>query len=96
MYVALDEVKAYMRVEYPEEDALITSLILAAEEDAKSFINIDVLEDVKNSAMIKLAIKHLVSHWFENRTAVSVTTASAREMPLSVQRLLERERGVPI
>jgi len=96
MFVTLEEAKAYMRVEYSEDDGLITSLIRAAEEDVKSFINEPDLRVVKNPEMIKLGIKLLTNLWFENRSPVSVGNTIPREMPLMVRRLLWRERNVAL
>ena len=41
---------------------------------------------------VKLAIRMLVAHWFENRTAVSFSNAVPREVPLAVKALLEPGR----
>jgi len=93
-FVDLAEAKAYARIEYDEDDVLIQNLIDAAEEDAKSYIRIDSLDNVPNPNMVKLAIKILVVYWYENREAISTGNSIPREMPLNVTRLLYRERTI--
>lgn len=94
MFVTTAEAKKYMRIEFDDEDNLIESLIIAAEEDAKSYIGIEDLDSLPNPHMTMLGIKYLVSHWYENRTPVTGTVM--REVPLTVQRLWGRERTIPI
>ena len=43
------------------------------------------------SASVEVAVKLLVTHWYENRRAV-VTGTTATEMPMSVRSLLSSER----
>lgn len=65
----LDEVKQYLRLEpdYVEEDFLLDSLILAAGQFIKS--NTGIAVNVENDLHV-LAIRLLVSHWYENREVV--------------------------
>ncbi|WP_374044931.1 head-tail connector protein, partial [uncultured Phascolarctobacterium sp.] len=45
---------------------------------------------------VKLAIRRLVAHWFENRTAVSFGNTIPREVPLAVKALLEPGRIITL
>lgn len=45
---------------------------------------------------VKLAIRMLVAHWFENRTAVSFDNTIPREVPLAVKALLEPGRIITL
>lgn len=59
----LDEIKEYLRIDNDNEDILLESLILASE---KYLENTGVKKNYTND-LYKLAIKLLVSHWYENR-----------------------------
>lgn len=62
----VDELKLYLRIDGTEEDILIQGLQLAAEE---YMTNAGVNKDYTKE-LYKLAIKLLVSHWYENRSIV--------------------------
>ena len=55
---------------------------------------VDGAADVEEQ--VKLAIKMLVAHWFENRTAVSFGNTIPREVPLTVKSLLEPGRIITL
>lgn len=62
----LEELKLFLKVDSEDEDVLVTSLQLAAEEYlANAGITKDYLKE-----LYKLAIKLLVGHWFENREVI--------------------------
>ncbi len=58
-----DELKLYLRVDSSDEDTLIAELQAAAEE---YLVNAGVAKDYERGTY-KLAIKILVSHWYDNR-----------------------------
>lgn len=67
MKVTVEEMKAYLRVDGEEENTMIDGLLQAAE---LYLLNAGcTLESINESAnnLAKLAIKLLVSHWYENR-----------------------------
>lgn len=64
----LEELKLFLRIDTEEEDTLIQSLQLSAEE---YLLNAGVTKDY-NKELYKLAIKILVSHWFENRSVENI------------------------
>jgi uncharacterized phage protein (predicted DNA packaging) len=79
----LEEVKFYLRVDGDEEDASIQSLIDASKEYLR---NTDVVE--RDSNLYRLAIKMLVSHWYENREIVG----KDREIPYGFKAIVTQLR----
>lgn len=66
----LEEVKLYLRVDGTLEDELISSMISAAIEYIKSASGKTRLKDggeLTDSELVKLAIKQLVTHWYDHR-----------------------------
>ncbi|WP_427340644.1 head-tail connector protein [Caloranaerobacter sp. DY30410] len=66
----ISEVKEFLRLEqdYTEEDIFLNSLIVAAKEYIKNATSLDYDD---TNELYKLAIKILVTHWYENREAIS-------------------------
>jgi len=76
----LEEIKKYIRVDYDEDDDLITTLQTAAEE---YLINAGIVNDYSNK-LYKLVVLMLIAHWYENRRIVLVGSISKElEMTLS-------------
>jgi uncharacterized phage protein (predicted DNA packaging) len=65
--MGLDELKLFIKNDGTDEDTLINALQVAAESYLS---NAGVIMDYTNE-LYKLAIKLLVSNWYENRTASS-------------------------
>ncbi|QEK13722.1 phage gp6-like head-tail connector protein (plasmid) [Crassaminicella thermophila] len=66
----LTEIKEFLRLEqdYTEEDIFLNSLLVAAKEYIKNATGLDYDD---TNELYKLAIKILVTHWYENREAIS-------------------------
>lgn len=64
----LEEVKLFIRADFDDDDTLIEGLMLSAEEYLS---NAGVRKDYTKE-LYKLAIKLLVSHWYENREVEKV------------------------
>lgn len=64
---ALDKCKAYMRVEHAEEDALIASLMDAAEI---YLMEAGAQRTGENSSLYDLAVWSLTLHYYDHRDAV--------------------------
>lgn len=60
----LEELKLFLKIDGDEEDELIEGLQLGAEE---YLTNAGIIKNYKKG-LYKLAIKILVSHWYENRS----------------------------
>lgn len=70
----LEEIKLYLRVDSESEDMLLLSLKVAAEE---YLTNAGVIKDYTQE-LYKLAIKLLISHWYENRDIVLIGSISKK------------------
>ena len=62
----IDKIKLYMKIDGTDEDSLIQSLIDAAEE-YETNAGISKVETV---ALYVLAIRMLVTHWYEHREII--------------------------
>ena len=62
--MTVSDVKLYMRIDYDDDDNLITSLVSSAKSiiQDKTGKTYDEADELWN-----LAIKQLVSHWYDNR-----------------------------
>lgn len=65
MILTLDEMKEHLKVQHSEEDAYLEGLILECQTAAEDFCRISFDENAPPAA--KLAVKLLVSHYYENR-----------------------------
>lgn len=63
--MTLVEIKLFLRIDHVEEDELLHGLQLSAE---RYLDNAGVVKDYTNE-LYKLAIKLLISYWYENREA---------------------------
>lgn len=83
MIITLEEAKEWLRIDSDEEDMLISTLVLSAEEyliDATG----RQFEDTNNRA--KLFCFVLVTDWYENRELISVKPSE--KVRFSIQSLL--------
>ncbi|MGG7057607.1 head-tail connector protein [Clostridium tertium] len=64
----IDDLKLFLKIDDYEEDNLIQALQLSAEE---YLTNAGIKKDYTKE-LYKLAIKILVSHWYENRSVETV------------------------
>ena len=85
----LDEIKGYLRLEisFTEDDNILNSLLLSAESYIKNVTG-KKFEDNSNdnNDLYKLAVHMLVTHWYDNRGAVSDKPVS--ELPFSLQHII--------
>jgi len=79
----IDEIKKYLKVDGTEEDDLLLGLQGAAEE---YLLNAGVAKDYTKN-LFKIAIKLLISHWYENRNAVVVGSIS-KNMEFSLSNII--------
>ncbi len=68
MIVTLEEMKTYLRVDYEDEDALLTGLIATAEELCAHVARLPV-ETVQNSTneTLRTAVLYTVAYLYEHR-----------------------------
>ena len=68
--LSVAEAKEYLRVDTSEEDALISSLILAAQAHCADYLQADLPEELP--APIKQAMFLLVGHFYEQRVGEDI------------------------
>ena len=90
--VTLEEAKTQLRVEFNEDDTLISSYITAAREWAEGFLNTALVaaegeEPPAVKQTWKQAILLTVANWYQNRETGGV--------PNAAQQLLWLDRNVP-
>jgi uncharacterized phage protein (predicted DNA packaging) len=79
--VTLDEVKQWLRVDFIEDDELLTTLINAAEMYLKNATGITY--DSTNH-LAKLFCMTLISDWYENREMIGKATDQTRPIIQSI------------
>jgi uncharacterized phage protein (predicted DNA packaging) len=75
MIVSLDEVKNWLRVDFTDDDALLSTLISAAEEYLK---NATGIEYNAQNHLAKLFCMTLIADWYENRELVGRASDQVR------------------
>lgn len=69
MPVTLDEAKEYLKVEYSDEDELIQSFILSAQQLCEDVLR----EPLTNDPVVKIVVLYAVGYLFENRITPNFT-----------------------
>ena len=67
MTVELEEMKNYLRVEYEDDDSLISSLITSAEKLCMDILRTDEESVLSSCAMGKTAVMFTVAYFYEHR-----------------------------
>ena len=78
--VSLETVKAYARIDGDEEDALLNSLTIAAEEYLP---NAGIYPGLSSPALFQLAVCGIVLHWYEQRNIA--TGAAPTDFPVGIR-----------
>ena len=86
MAVTLEQAKEYLRIDedLTEDDRLIENLIVAATDYLEQTTGKKYSAD---SDLFALAVKMLVTHWYENRSIFSTKT-NILELPNSLQAII--------
>ena len=71
MIVETNELKAHLRIQHSEEDALLTSLLTQAEAAALDYCHISAFEGEPEP--VRLAVMLFASHFYENRDSSDKT-----------------------
>ena len=69
MPVTLDEAKEYLKVEYNDEDELIQTFILSAQQLCEDVLR----EPLTSDPVVKIAVLYAVGYLFENRITPNFT-----------------------
>jgi uncharacterized phage protein (predicted DNA packaging) len=90
LIVTLDEIKKYLRLdEISDDDELINSLLLVADEYVKSATGFLFADPAKTPERAKHVVKLLVAHWYEMRTPVIAGNGvSVVDVPYTISILL--------
>lgn len=67
MVVTLEEAKLYLRVDSDEEDTLITSFILTAEEICEDILRFSLSEFKEMPSLVRQAVLYCVANMYEKR-----------------------------
>jgi uncharacterized phage protein (predicted DNA packaging) len=81
MIVSLDEAKNWLRIDFNEDDALLTTLIGAAEEYLQ---NATGIEYDNSNHLAKLFCMVLISDWYENRELIGKASEQVRPIINSI------------
>lgn len=81
--MGLDEIKLYLRIDTDDEDELLSSLQLSAEE---YLLNAGIEKDYEKQ-LYKLAVKLLISNWYENRNPI-LTGSISKKLEYSLQHII--------
>jgi len=81
--VALEEMKEYLRVDYEDDDRLITQLLSVAEQICMDIVRTDDLESLACNENAKAAIMYTVAYLYEHREE-----ADHHELMLTLRSLL--------
>lgn len=65
--VTLEEMKQYLRVDYEDDDQLITGFITSAEQLCRDVLRVDEEADLGNDEKVKTAIMYTVAYFYEHR-----------------------------
>ena len=87
MVVTLEEMKQYLRVDYEEDDQLITGFLSFAERRCREILRADETEELVDDELIKIAIKYALAYFYEHREE-----ADHHELTLTLRSLLSGSR----
>ncbi|SHH03811.1 Phage gp6-like head-tail connector protein [Kaistia soli DSM 19436] len=90
--ITVEDAKSFLRIEGDEDDAVLLSMIAAAEAYALRYTGPIFAEDGEIPEDFKHAVRMLVGHFNTNREAVLVG-ANAAEIPLGARDLLREMRN---
>jgi uncharacterized phage protein (predicted DNA packaging) len=95
--IDLDFAKNYLKVDYDDEDNLISVLILAAKSYIQTALGFSITSEWTTTEEIPdeltVAALLLISHWFENRKfQTTVTGVLGQEMAFAVSALIDAHK----
>ena len=67
MIVTLEEMKQYLRVDYEDDDQLITDFITSAEQLCRDVLRVDEEADLSGDGKVKTAAMYAVAYLYEHR-----------------------------
>ena len=87
MIVTLEEMKQYLRVDFPDDDAILTDIIGASEQICMSVARITDEESFAGSQNAKIAVMYAVAYLYEHREEAdhNALTLSLRALLLDIR-----------
>ena len=82
----LSKIKSSLRIDITDDDELLKSFIIAAQQDISGSVGEDISAFYDDNERFNVAVILLVSHWYQHREAVSDSTKS--EVPLGLHYLI--------
>ena len=67
MIVSLDEMKQYLRIDFPDDDSLIEYLLSSAEKICMDIMRTDDVGRLKSEPNAKTAVLYTVAYLYEHR-----------------------------
>ena len=67
MFLTLEEMKGYLRVDYEEDDALIADLLRASEKLCMDIARVEDQQEFEQSPNAKIAVQYAVAYQYEHR-----------------------------
>ena len=83
MVVTLGEMKQYLRVDYEDDDQLITGFIASAEQLCRDVLRADETADLEKDETVKIAVLYATAYFYEHREE-----ADHRALNLTLRALL--------
>ena len=88
MIVTLEEMKQYLRVDYPDDDGILTDIIGASMRLCMAVARVDDEESFKESQNAKIAVMYAVAYLYEHREEADhkALTISLRALLTDIRR----------
>lgn len=67
VFLTLEEMKGYLRVDYEEDDALIADLLRASEKLCMDIARVEDQQEFEQSPNAKIAVQYAVAYQYEHR-----------------------------
>lgn len=83
MVVTLEEMKQYLRVDYEDDDQLITGFIASAEQLCRDVLRVDEATDLEKDETVNIAVMYAAAYFYEHREE-----ADHHDLALTIRSLL--------
>lgn len=67
MVVTVEEMKNYLRVDFDEDDSLLSGMISQAQQMCMDVVRIDAEEEFEKEPVAKIAVMYAVAYLYEHR-----------------------------
>lgn len=91
--VTLEVAKEYLKIDYEDDDQMISTLIVSAKSFIQSYLNRKFSEFEELPDEFTIACLSLVSHWYENRVIHADKDTKVSELKYMFSGLLDMHRA---